>query len=166
MGGKVNVWRQYFGNIHERTFDMTLRVEEGFREGLLLSWDFNKWAEILWVGQDARPFKAQGTMCKGRVVSKSLTFSVTKEAIQIMGSNSATATVFSHYQVSLHRLGCDLCNEEVCSMSAVKIGSIFIIRSVMLPLRPDHVSLETPSYIKQLWPVIGKKTRHLWESIQ
>lgn len=33
-------------------------------------------------------------------------------------------------------------------MSAVKTGSIFIIKSIMLPLKPGHVSVETPSYYK------------------
>lgn len=51
-------------------------------------------------------------------------------------------------------------------MSAVKVGSIFIIKSIMLPLKPGHVSLETPSYIKELWPVIGKKAHHLWKPLE
>lgn len=114
--------------------------------------------------------RPRGTMCKGRAVSMSLTISVTKEAIQVRSLKSwapiqPQPRIFSHSQVSLHSLGCDFYNKEACSMSAVKIGSIFIIKSIMLPLKPDHVSLETPSYIKEPWPVIGKKAHHLWKPL-
>lgn len=156
----------YYGAYEKEQLTWPWRAEGDIKEGSLLNRDFFKWADSSWPDQEERSFKAQGNHVQRKRGLKNLTLSVTKvRSLKSQASTRLQARIFSHYQVSLHSSGCDFCTTKVYIMSAVEIDSIFIIKSIMLPLKPGHVSVEIPSYIKDPWTVIGKQIHHPWKPL-
>lgn len=103
------------------------------QRGRFWTQSLNIWAEGQWMFLDGRSFKDGRAVCKEMGIWKTWPMEQLKEwhVSKLRYRQGLLATT-----VSLHSLSYSFCIREIWRMSAVKIGSRCIIKSIMLPLKP------------------------------